>query len=82
MTAPDSNLHRWKLPRGRHGLSAEVVTRSQRERLLAAVVQVSAEQTYTGTSVAEILKAAGVGRELLQGTSRTRRPASLRRSTS
>jgi AcrR family transcriptional regulator len=57
------DLHLWKLPRGRHGLSRELVARSQRERLLAAVVRVAAEKGYQATSVADILKAAGVGRE-------------------
>ena len=57
------DLHLWKLPRGRHGLPREVVARSQRERLLAAVVHVSATKGYQATSVADILKQAGVGRE-------------------
>jgi AcrR family transcriptional regulator len=57
------DLHLWKLPRGRHGLPRELVTQSQRERLLAAVVRVTAAQGYQGTSVADILKEAGVGRE-------------------
>jgi AcrR family transcriptional regulator len=63
MSEPIPDLHRWKLPRGRHGLSPEVVARSQRERLLAAVVRTSAAKGYQDTSVADILKAAGVGRE-------------------
>jgi AcrR family transcriptional regulator len=57
------DLHRWKLPRGRHGLPRELVAQSQRERLLAAVVRVTAAQGYQATSVADILKEAGVGRE-------------------
>jgi AcrR family transcriptional regulator len=57
------DLHLWKLPRGRHGLPRELVARSQRERLIAAVVQVTADKGYQATSVADILKAAGVGRE-------------------
>jgi AcrR family transcriptional regulator len=61
-TAPP-DLHLWKLPRGRHGLSPELVARSQRERLLAAVVRVTAEHGYQATSVADILATAGVGRE-------------------
>lgn len=58
-----ADLHLWKLPRGRHGLSPELVARSQRERLLAAVVRVTAERGYPATSVADILATAGVGRE-------------------
>lgn len=63
---PEDNqedLHLWKLPRGRHGLPRELVARSQRERLIAAVVRVTAAKGYQATSVADILKAAGVGRE-------------------
>lgn len=60
---PPTNLHLWKLPRGRHGLPRELVIQSQRERLLAAVVRVTATKGYQASSVADILKAAGVGRE-------------------
>jgi AcrR family transcriptional regulator len=58
-----SDLHLWKLPRGRHGLSPEVVAQSQQERLLAAILRVTAEKGYQETSVADVLKEAGVGRE-------------------
>jgi AcrR family transcriptional regulator len=60
---PPMDLHLWKLPRGRHGLPRELVARSQRERLLAAVVRVTAANGYRASSVADILKEAGVGRE-------------------
>lgn len=60
---PPSNLHLWKLPRGRHGLPRELVLQSQRERLLAAVVRVTAAKGFQASSVADILKEAGVGRE-------------------
>jgi AcrR family transcriptional regulator len=60
---PPSNLHLWKLPRGRHGLPRELVHQSQHERLLAAVVRVTATKGYQASSVADILKEAGVGRE-------------------
>ena len=63
MTDNESDLRRWRLPRGRHGLPRELVMRSQRERLLAAVVRVAAAQGYEATSVADILEEAGVGRE-------------------
>jgi AcrR family transcriptional regulator len=59
----ESDLRQWRLPRGRHGLSRELVARSQRERLLAAVVRVTAANGYESTSVADILEEAGVGRE-------------------
>jgi AcrR family transcriptional regulator len=57
------DLRRWRLPRGRHGLPRELVERSQRERLLAAVVRVIAAKGYEATTVADILGEAGVGRE-------------------
>jgi AcrR family transcriptional regulator len=63
VTDNESDLRRWRLPRGRHGLPRELVTRSQRERLLAAVVRVAASQGFESTSVADILEEAGVGRE-------------------
>jgi len=52
-----------KLPRGRHGLSREEVIRSQRERLLLAMAEAVAEHGYAKTSVAQVLKRAGVSRE-------------------
>jgi len=65
--APDGDfaqdLHLWKLPRGRHGLPRELVEQSQRERLLAAVIRVTAAKGYQASSVADILNKAGVGRE-------------------
>ena len=57
------DLRKWRLPRGRHGLPRELVTRSQRERLLAAVVRATAAKGYEATTVADILDEAGVGRE-------------------
>jgi AcrR family transcriptional regulator len=59
---PD-DLRRWRLPRGRHGLPRELVERSQRERLLAAVVRVTVAKGYESTTVGDILGEAGVGRE-------------------
>jgi AcrR family transcriptional regulator len=57
------DLRLWRLPRGRHGLPRELVERSQRERLLAAVVKVTATKGYESTTVGDILGEAGVGRE-------------------
>jgi AcrR family transcriptional regulator len=57
------DLRRWRLPRGRHGLPRELVERSQRERLLAAVVKVTVAKGYEATTVGDILGEAGVGRE-------------------
>lgn len=63
MSSEPEDLRKWRLPRGRHGLPREIVTRSQRERLLAAVVRVIAAKGYEATTVADILDEAGVGRE-------------------
>lgn len=63
MTEESPDLRKWRLPRGRHGLPRELVVRSQRERLLAAAVRVTAAKGYEATSVADILAEAGVGRE-------------------
>jgi AcrR family transcriptional regulator len=57
------DLRRWRLPRGRHGLPRELVERSQRERLLAAVVKATVANGYESTTVGDILGEAGVGRE-------------------
>jgi AcrR family transcriptional regulator len=57
------DLRQWRLPRGRHGLPRELVERSQRERLLAAVVRVTVAKGYESTTVGDILGEAGVGRE-------------------
>jgi AcrR family transcriptional regulator len=54
---------RTRLPRGRHGLSRAEVAGSQRERLVAATARVTAARGYEATTVADILAAAGVGRE-------------------
>ncbi|MFG1790830.1 TetR/AcrR family transcriptional regulator [Nocardia sp. NPDC049149] len=52
-----------QLPRGRHGLPREQVVASQRERILIAMAEAMTENGYVGTSVAAILKRAGVSRE-------------------
>jgi AcrR family transcriptional regulator len=63
MNSEPEDLRQWRLPRGRHGLPRELVERSQRERLLAAVVRVTAANGYEQTTVGDILGEAGVGRE-------------------
>jgi AcrR family transcriptional regulator len=63
VTDESPDLRKWRLPRGRHGLPRELVVRSQRERLLAAAVRVTAAKGYEAMSVADILAEAGVGRE-------------------
>lgn len=63
MSDRQEDIRRWRLPRGRHGLPRETVERSQRERLLAAVVRVTTAKGYEATTVADVLEEAGVGRE-------------------
>jgi AcrR family transcriptional regulator len=53
---------RWRPPRGRHRLPPEVVTRSQRERLLEAAIRVVAARGYRATTIADLTKEAGVSR--------------------
>lgn len=52
-----------RLPRGRHGLSREEVVRSQRGRIFYAMAETMAVKGYALTSVAEVLRNAGVSRE-------------------
>lgn len=50
------------LPRGPHQLTAEDVAADQRNRLLAAIVQFIPAKGYLATSVADLIKRAGVSR--------------------
>ena len=51
------------LPRGRHSLSREEVRASQRRRMLEAMANATAEKGYVHTTVADVIKRAGVSRE-------------------
>ena len=51
------------LPRGRHNLSRDEVVQSQRLRLMVSIADAMTEKGYVGTSVADVLKRAGVSRE-------------------
>lgn len=53
---------RWRPPRGRHRLPQEVISRSQRERLLEAAIRVVAEKGYAATTIADLTKEAGISR--------------------
>jgi AcrR family transcriptional regulator len=50
------------LPRGRHGLTAETVLGSQRERLIKAMLDLVARHGYAATTVPEVVAAARVSR--------------------
>jgi AcrR family transcriptional regulator len=49
-----------RLPPGSHGIPADVVSRNQRERLVAAMAEVCADVGYAGASATAVAKAAGV----------------------
>jgi AcrR family transcriptional regulator len=51
------------LPRGRHGLSRDEVATSQRLRMLLALADAMMDKGYVSTSVADVIKRAGVSRE-------------------
>jgi AcrR family transcriptional regulator len=53
-----------KLPRGRHGLPAGVVARSQRTRIIYATAEVMMSKGYANATVADIVAAAGVARDV------------------
>jgi AcrR family transcriptional regulator len=52
-----------RLPRGPHRLSREEVERDQRLRLALGMAEAVRENGYVGTSVADVLRRAGVSRE-------------------
>ena len=54
---------RTRLPRGRHGLSASEVIRSQRTRIIAATAEVTMRKGYASTTVADIVTSAGVAKD-------------------
>jgi AcrR family transcriptional regulator len=53
-----------RLPRGRHGLPAGVVARSQRTRIIYATAEVTMAKGYANTTVADIVAQAGVARDV------------------
>ena len=59
-----SATRRERLPRGRHGLPASVVARSQRMRIIAATAEVMTAKGYSDATVADIVAAAGVSRDV------------------
>ena len=74
-----------QLPRHRHALPRDTVRASQIVRILLATAEVVAERGYAATSVAQIVKRAGVSTRTFYEISPTRRRRSwrpTRRSTS
>jgi AcrR family transcriptional regulator len=54
--------HLSRLPRGRHGLPRDFVTKNQRDRLTAGTVSVMARNGFNETTIAQICAAASVSR--------------------
>jgi AcrR family transcriptional regulator len=54
--------HELQLPSGRHGLSREFVVDNQRERIIKALVATIVSYGYSGCSVEQVAKRAGVSR--------------------
>ncbi|MBX5470819.1 MAG: TetR/AcrR family transcriptional regulator [Thermoleophilaceae bacterium] len=65
MAAPQTKRRRRpdQLPGGRHGLSRSDVERSQRGRILAAVIDAVAEDGYQNARVTDVIARAGVSRK-------------------
>jgi AcrR family transcriptional regulator len=55
---------RRRLPRGRHGLPAGLVARSQRTRIIYATAEVTMAKGYANATVADIVAKAGVARDV------------------
>jgi AcrR family transcriptional regulator len=53
-----------RLPRGRHGLPAGVVARSQRTRIIYGTAEVMMAKGYANATVSDIVAAAGVARDV------------------
>lgn len=58
----DELIEQERLPAGREDLAEPPVAHSQRERLLVAIAQTTAEQGYNATTIGDVCTAAGVSR--------------------
>jgi AcrR family transcriptional regulator len=63
-TSPSTGGTPTPIPRGRHSLPPSVVMRSQRLRLINGTAEVMAAKGYAATTVADIVSAAGVSRDV------------------
>ncbi len=61
---PASERRPRRLPRGRHGLPAGVIARSQRTRIIYGTAEVMLAKGYENATVTDIVAAAGVSREV------------------
>lgn len=62
-TGPDHDAVPRELPHGPHALSREQVARSQRQRLVAAMIDAIGDHGYVKTTVADVIARAGVSRK-------------------
>jgi len=62
--SPASERRPRRLPRGRHGLPAGVIARSQRTRIIYGTAEVMMAKGYENATVTDIVAAAGVSREV------------------
>jgi AcrR family transcriptional regulator len=62
MESAPSDIPR-RLPRGLHGLDRDVVTASQRTRLLEAVGRAVADKGYAGATIDDVVRGAGVSKK-------------------
>jgi len=63
MGAPRTLQLAHELPRGRHNLPREVVIRSQRERLIDAMIETAVAEGFGQVTVTDVIRAAGVSRK-------------------
>jgi AcrR family transcriptional regulator len=61
MKAPPDTESLAPAPRGRHGLPSDLIASHQRQRILAATIELVAKRGYQGTSIDHIVKSARVG---------------------
>jgi AcrR family transcriptional regulator len=62
--SPRTSIQAPRLPRGRHGLPTGAVMRSHRTRIIGATAEVTMAKGYANTTVADIVAAAGVARDV------------------
>src|SRR3954466_9197174 len=62
-SAPGTSDIPRRLPRGSHGLDRDVVEASQRTRLLEAVGRAVAERGYSGATIDDVVRRAGVSKK-------------------
>jgi AcrR family transcriptional regulator len=75
--SPDKVEEAGLLPRGRNALPGSVVLNEQRDRILAATARLARERGYAAMTVADVVAAAGVAREVFYDQFRSKEDAFL-----